>query len=59
MAEKKKLHGNQARVDPEKKIEGMYATNAVTISNRKERETPLVDDENVSLARDFSMENKK
>lgn len=51
--------GNSTEVDPRKKVSSEYVTNAVTVSNRKKNETPIVDDQNVALARDFSQENKK
>jgi|GEM_PF-2830809 len=54
-----KLHGNSAKVDPKKKITGAYITNRVTMSRRKEDETPLVEDDDVEYARQFSKENKK
>lgn len=53
------LHGNKARVSKDKKVVPLYLTNAVTMSDTKEEETPLVDEENVELAREFSEENKK
>ncbi len=55
------LHGNQAKVDPKKKIESLYATNSVTISKgtAKDGVTPLVEDELVAMAKDFVDENHK
>lgn len=54
-----KLHGNHAKIDPKKKITGDYITNAVTLFQKKEGETPVADDEAVDLAREFSQENQK
>ncbi len=53
------LHGNRARVPKDKQVTPLYLTNAVTMSDTKEDETPLVDEENVRLAREFSEENKQ
>lgn len=62
MAQKKKLknlHGNKAKVDPKGHVESLYQSNMVTLSNRKDHETPVVDDENVEYGRRFVEENKK
>lgn len=64
MAKKKrkspeKRQGNDTKADLTKKISPLYESNMVTLSNRKENETPLVDDENVEYARRFVEENKK
>ncbi len=55
----KVIHGNNAKVSPNSKIEPLYSTNTVTLSNKKKHETPIVEDSNVSYARNFSEENKK
>ena len=61
MAEKRKetLRGNQTRVNPSGHIEPLYASNTVTLSNKKSDETPAVDDANVEYAKKFVEENKK
>ena len=53
------LHGNSARIDKDKKVTPLYLTNAVTMSDTKDGKPPVVGDENVRLARNFSIENKK
>ena len=55
----KELHGNNAKVAPNKKIEGAYVTNTVTMSNKKNCKTPIVQQSNVEYARKFAEENKK
>lgn len=63
MADKQKkeklLHGNSAKIDPAKDVTSLYQQNLVTASDKKDHETPLVDDENVEYARRFVEENKK
>lgn len=53
------LHGNGAKVEPDRKIVPQFLTNTVTMSREKKHETPLVDDSNVEYARKFSQENQK
>ena len=53
------LHGNSAQVDKNKKVVPLYITNAVTMSDTKDGAPPVIGDENVQLARDFSVENKQ
>lgn len=55
----KKLHGNHAKIEPKKHVESLYQSNMVTLSNRKQDETPLVNDDDVAYARRFVEENKK
>ena len=55
----KELHGNRAKIDPAKPIVGRNIMDAVTMSDHKKRETPIVSDENVAYARKFAEENKK
>lgn len=57
--EKRLLHGNNAKIDPKTEVTSLYQSNRVTLSSRREDETPLVDDDNVEYARRFSEENKK
>lgn len=60
MADKRKeLHGNKAKIDPGSKIDPLFIANTVTMAEKKEHETPVVSDSNVSYARKFSIENKK
>lgn len=59
MKQPEELRGNKTKVDPKSKIEPLYITNTVTMSDRKDHETPVVDDDNVSYARKFQEENKK
>ncbi|WRS28013.1 hypothetical protein U6B65_02495 [Oscillospiraceae bacterium MB08-C2-2] len=53
------LHGNSAKIDPQKKITGAYTTNTITAYNKKENETPIISDENVRLSRKYVDENHK
>lgn len=55
----KLIHGNNAKIDPNKHVSELYEANMVTLSNRKSHETPLVDDANVEYAREFVEKNKK
>lgn len=55
----KEIRGNKTTVDPKSKIEPLYITNTVTMSDRKLNETPVADDDNVAYARKFQEENKK
>lgn len=55
----KKLHGNSARVSPDSKPVPAFLTNTVTMSQKKDHETPVVEDSNVEYARKFSQENQK
>lgn len=57
--DEKKLHGNKAKIDPDQHVESLYQSNMATLSSRKEKETPLREDENVSYAKGFVEENKK
>ena len=52
-------HGNRAKIDPAKKVLGEYASNAVTASQRKKNETPVIDDQSVEAARAFNHENQQ
>lgn len=57
------LHGNQARIDPNKKIDPVYQTLTLTSKqtstvNSKEPVTPVIED-NVILAKEFVDENHK
>lgn len=58
-AEPKRLHGNNAKIDPKKKVESLYQSNMVILSDSKEGVTPVVDDDDVEYARRFAEENKK
>lgn len=53
------LHGNMAKVDPDKSVPSLYESNMVTTSNQKQHETPLSSDEHVEYVRKFEEENKK
>lgn len=55
----KKLHGNNAKVEPGSKVVPSFLTNTVTMSQKKQHETPIVEDSNVAYARKFSQENQK
>lgn len=59
MGKGKALHGNNAKVDPQKKVVGRFVTNTVTMSDRKDHETPIVDEDDVEYAKKFVEENKK
>lgn len=56
---KKEIHGNNAKVDKNSKIEPAFIASTVTMSDKKKHETPLVEDSNVAYARKFIEENKK
>ena len=47
----KGLHGNAAKVDPNKKIESLYQTNLIGVAERFENGVPIVSDENAEYAR--------
>lgn len=55
----KKLHGNSARVSQDSKVVPAFLTNTVTMSQKRDHETPVVEDSNVAYARKFSKENQK
>lgn len=60
MADKRKeIHGNKAKVEPGGRIDPLFIANTVTMAGKKKHETPVVEDSNVSYARDFVNENKK
>lgn len=53
------LHGNNAKTSPKSKVVPDYITNTVTMAQKKEHETPIVEDSDVAYARKFSQENQK
>lgn len=63
MAKKNKkdqaLHGNSAKIDPAGAVTSLYQSNTVTMSDRKQHETPLVDEKNVEYIKKFVEVNEK
>lgn len=55
----KALHGNSAKIAPKKHVSSLYQANRVTISDHKDHETPMVDDDDVAYAKSFVDENHK
>lgn len=59
MKERPKAHGNRTRIDPNKKITGENATNAVVLAGKVADGASAHDDELVELARAFAEENQQ
>ena len=56
---RKELHGNNAKIDPKKKVISQYSTNmAATIGKETEHNADLRD-ESLTYAKHFVEENKK
>ena len=54
-----KLHGNAAKVDPKKHVEGVFKTNPVTPSVKAPDGSPISPQGDIEAARRFQQENKK
>jgi hypothetical protein len=58
MQNPKILHGNAAKVDPNKKIVGLNQTNLIGVAEKIENEVPIVSEENAEYARQINNELK-
>lgn len=59
MGKEKKRHGNNAKIKPGKKIEGLYTTNMAVTEGKIGPGEAERKDELVEYARNFVEENKK
>ncbi|MDR2932402.1 MAG: hypothetical protein LBV27_04775 [Oscillospiraceae bacterium] len=55
----KKLHGNSAKIDPNKHVEGLYATNMATLANDDDNQSRSEREAKVDYAKKFVEVNEK
>ena len=54
-----KLHGNAAKIDSKKHVEGVFQTNPVCPSVKAPDGSPISTQGDIEAAREFQQENKK